>query len=920
MSTTDSCLLRELFEAAADLQPAARMGYLDAHCPAPLRAKLEAMLRADADTGEPVSPRRLGELAGEIGDAVATAPPTGSRIGPFEILGLLGEGGYSTVLHACRVVAGATQEVALKLLHRSLHSPEARQQFRREQRALLALHHPNIARMIEGGVTDDGRPYIALELVRGSDIVEHARRHKLDLRARLGLFVVACRAVDAAHRALIVHRDLKPSNVLVDDEGEVKRLDFGIAKVLEGDDEDQRTVVPAFTPAYAAPEQRFGGAITTATDVYALGVLLGELVTGQRLNNGSGRTPSSQVEDATAPERLPAPPRETRRLLRGDLDAIVLKAIDPDPARRYASAGAFADDIGRLLAGQPVAAHAPTRWYRARKFVARHKGGVAGTLVFVLAILAALGIALWQAQVARQQARRAAEVQAFVEQLFDPLDKGSSTATAPTLAELLQHGRDRIDQRYPDDPGVRADLLAMFARIGDALGETHDNLALAEAAARANQRAYGDRDSHTIGAREIYARVLRKVGDYAAARTELDGLRASLRSGDMPPQRHAQLLDALGALGKDTGMPPAEVIALEREALARRESDPVASLDDLATGYNNLGSAYAYANDHAQAMPWLEKAYSTYYAYHGDSLSAASTLFNLGTIQVDAGNWSAGASRHRDARAMFARIPIERHPALSSLLVSHCGALVAMELLDEADRICAEGEAMVLALHGREHRQFAIFLQRRARLHLAHGRSADAHADFDAARAIARGIGNAGDRDYLLATIDAGQSRDWWLRQDFPALRDAMLSLLSSTHPRLGAQTLGGFHYASLAALACRRAPAPACGGDRVAAAAKALADPLPHGHALRLPSLLALAEADAHAAGITAPMLEQALADAAPNYGPRHSIQVQAHRVLAARYAETGDPAAAAMHLAQAEQVARVLPFGHPLRSVAGD
>ncbi|HNR92440.1 MAG TPA: serine/threonine-protein kinase, partial [Dokdonella sp.] len=423
MSTTDSALLRELFEAVADLDPATRANYLDAHCPARLRARLDVLLRADADAGEPVSRTRVGELAGNIGDMPAVAPRPSHRIGPFEVLGLLGEGGFSTVLHARREVAGATQDVALKLLRRSLHSPEARQQFRREQRALLALHHPNIARMIEGGVTGEGQPYIALELVRGSDIVEHARQRNLDLRARLRLFVVACRAVDAAHRALIVHRDLKPSNVLVDDEGEVKLLDFGIAKLLEGDDEDHRTLMPAFTPAYAAPEQRSGGAVTTATDVYALGVLLGELLTGERVNDGSGRTPSSRV-GMTAGDGAVVP--ITRRQLRGDLDTIVMKALADEPERRYASAGTLADDIERLLEGRPVTAHPPSTWYRARKFVMRHKGGVASTFAFLVAILAALGVALWQAHVARGEAirantqtQRAESVRDFLVSVFD---------------------------------------------------------------------------------------------------------------------------------------------------------------------------------------------------------------------------------------------------------------------------------------------------------------------------------------------------------------------------------------------------------------------------------------------------------------------------------------------------------------------
>ena len=190
---------------------------------------------------------------------------------------------------------GVRQVVALKILHRSLHSPEARRQFRRERQALTQLQHPGIARLIEGGISETGTAYIALELVDGKPITHYALEHKLDLRGRLELFLQVCRAVEAAHRALIVHRDLKPSNVLVTDDGTVKLLDFGIAKLLVTEEEETQTHLPSFTPAYAAPEQRSGAPITTATDVYALGVLLGELLTGKRLNDGSERTPSSRA-------------------------------------------------------------------------------------------------------------------------------------------------------------------------------------------------------------------------------------------------------------------------------------------------------------------------------------------------------------------------------------------------------------------------------------------------------------------------------------------------------------------------------------------------------------------------------------------------------------------------------------------------
>ena len=293
--------LRDLFEAAIELEPAARAAFLDLRCTdTSLRARVERLLLADADAAALFSGgARAAALA--IGDAeLAEALPPGSHIGPFELVAVLGEGGSSTVFHARREIQGVRQEVALKVLRRGLYSPDAQRQFRRERLALGQLQHPGIARLIEGGVTDNGLAYIALDLVEGRPITDYARENRLDLRARVGLFLQVCRAVEAAHRALIVHRDLKPSNVLVTADGQVKLLDFGIAKLLDRNDETQ-TRLPAFTPAYAAPEQREGGLITTATDVYALGILLGELVTGQRLTGQTGRTPSSQITGGEAP-------------------------------------------------------------------------------------------------------------------------------------------------------------------------------------------------------------------------------------------------------------------------------------------------------------------------------------------------------------------------------------------------------------------------------------------------------------------------------------------------------------------------------------------------------------------------------------------------------------------------------------------
>ncbi|MBN8480828.1 MAG: serine/threonine protein kinase [Xanthomonadales bacterium] len=912
--------LRAAFEVLCALAPDAQEDWLCARdgLADDERVQLRRWLAADAGEGWLETP--VGGHAVHIGDAVGSDDRgvVGQSIGGFRLARVLGRGGMATVFLGERDGDGYSQLAAVKLLRRGLYSDVEQRLFQRERRALATLSHHGIARLIDGGITTAGIPFLVMEYVDGEPITEFAAARRLGVTARLHLFVEVCAAVAAAHQRLIVHRDIKPSNILVTAAGAPKLLDFGIAKLLDDEiDGATGTGLPLLTPGYAAPEQYALGSITTATDVFALGVLLRELLVGR--TGADTRRPSACVDAASiAAMRMPATERSLRAALDGDLDNIVLKAMATEPAVRYDGAAAMADDIGRYLRREPVSAHPPSRLYRARKFVGRHRGGVLGTLLMLVAVFAALAVALWQAQIARAQARRATEVQAFVEALFEPMRDGTGRDQAPSLDDLLRRGRTRIDARAPGDPGVRADLLAMFARIDDTLGATRGNLDLARDAARANAIAYGERDARSVAAHELHARVLRKLGDYAGARGELERLHALLRSGDIAAQDHARLLDALGALGKETGMAPAEVVALEREALALREGDAEAGNDDLATGYNNLGAALLFAGDGAQARAWFERALQAYQADHADSLAAASVLLNLGVIANDEGDWTAALGRYAGSRAMLARIPIERHPVLVTVLLRECGVLVDMERLDEADRRCAEGEAMALAVHGRGHRQFIGALSRRARLDFAHGRVAEAHADFAAARASADAIESPEDRRFVLASIDTAQSRSWWLEQDFESLRDAMLALSSSSHPRLGANTIGAFHYASLAALACARAPSDDCGGEgvRLAAAARALADPALRRHALYLPSLLALAEADAAAAGIDVGRIEAALAGASAAYAPAHTVRVQAYRVLADVRRGHGDDAGADADAARADRLAASLAATHPLRS----
>jgi serine/threonine-protein kinase len=906
--------LRACFEQALDVPVSEREAWLQSQPLTPAqRAHVRRLLEAD-DSNQGFLETPPLDRAARIGDAEGSDDGRsliGQRIGGFRLKRMLGRGGMAIVFLAERESSDFRQQVAVKLLRRGLYSELEQRLFQRERRVLAALSHPNIARLIDGGVTDAGIPYLVMDYVDGASITRHAAERRLGVSDRLTLFVRICNAVAAAHQHLIVHRDLKPSNILVDASGEVKLLDFGIAKLLDEDPGPATgTGLPVLTPGYAAPEQYAGGPISTATDVYALGVLLHELLVGERPADPP-RRPSTQIaERSVAAAQLPLSLPALRSALGGDLDNIVLKALEAEPARRYASARDLGDDIERHLDGRPVAAHPPSRWYRARKFVARHRGSVLITALFAAAILAALGITLWQADVARQQAQRAAEVQAFLEQLFEPIERGSALAEAPSLPELLRRGRERIDERYPDNPEVRADLLAMFARISDGAGETSNNRALAEAAWRANSEAFGADDERTLQARSLYAAVLRKLGDYDASLAELEAVRTVMLAQGAQGLAYARLLDSISMTLMEQGIDPMRAIALKREALRLREADPNADAEEVTTAYNNLGAAYQYARDYPQARYWYERALERDRARNGDSLGTATTLMNIGQVETFAGRWREGAATLREARAMFARIPIARHPNLVSLLIRLCG--VESDLEDpSAEATCADAVDMARDVHGETHAQYAYALTRAARAHLAAGDAVAAERAFAAARTVA--ASSTGDHQRLVHAIDSAQARLWWFAGDFERMRTAELDRFAGTPgPPSRAAVL------ALASLACRRAPSPGCDASHAAEAERVLADPSCANNLQCLPARLALAEVawlDGKAESAIA-AAEDALAKFEPELGAAHSTIVQMHLLLAALQAQAGDADAAHRHADQASAGLAELPSGHPLHA----
>ena len=508
-SPADWLELFALLDTVLDLEPTKHAAWLAALSPenarhAPL---LKALLHTHATGGASDFMRLPATFA--LPDAAPSPPPlalqASAQVGPYRLLREIGQGGMATVWLAERADGLLERQVALKLPHMGWGGATLADRMARERNILASLTHPNIARLYDAGITADGRPFLALEYVAGQPIDVYARERQLGVRTKLGLIVQVARAVAHAHAQLVVHRDLKPSNILVDQQGQAHLLDFGIAKLIDPvptDDavEAPRTQMRALTPDYASPEQIRGEVIGTASDVYSLGVVLFELLVGERpyrLQQGlSAMALAEAITHADAPRAsTTATDPALRRQLQGDLDAIVARALAKVSNERYANIDALADDIERHLRGEPVRARPDSRWYRAERWVRRHKletamaaaiaiavpAGAAAQAAVLAAIAAGAGVALWQARVAKQQTRiakeeaaRAAAVKGFLTSFFKSgsLEEDSGARLGRlTVQEFVERGAHKIDLGFEGEPALKNELLdvvsTLFADLSD---------------------------------------------------------------------------------------------------------------------------------------------------------------------------------------------------------------------------------------------------------------------------------------------------------------------------------------------------------------------------------------------------------------------------------------------------------------------
>jgi serine/threonine protein kinase/tetratricopeptide (TPR) repeat protein len=606
--------------------------------------RANALLDADAAAALP----GLLDRAPEPGDAIA---------GPYRLLRPVGEGGMGVVWLAERVDGTFEQQVAVKVLKQGMDTQAILRRFLLERRILARLRHRHIVRLIDGGSNADGRPFYVMDYVEGQPITDYAAARGLDVRNRVTLLATVADAVAYAHAQLVVHRDLKPSNVLVDAAGEPRVLDFGIAKLIEesGEHTMTGTGLRVLSPAYAAPEQILGEPISTATDVYALGLMLTELLVGelpQRRRTAKGAQLAQEVAGETS-ERASTlaahltrariaqlygndtEPRRLAQALAGDLDLIIGTALQRDPARRYATATAFADDLRRWLDARPIAARADSAAYRFVRFVRRHRVGVAATVLVALSLLGGLGAALWQAHIARAAAaaaliaeEKAQQQAAIATAVSDFLTRDVIQAVNPyrnkidiRLTDALIKAGSRIDERFKDEPRLAgvirrelADALYLAGEVGPAEAQARKALATLEA-------AFGAPDADALESRVILGTILHRQDNYVEARSVYQAGIAAL--GDGGPKR-LRLEFEVGMAGLD----------LED----RKEPEALAALAKLIPEVEATVGAYEplhiKALDHAMRAHMGVEHYAEALALARQLRSATEKKFGVGDVQT----------------------------------------------------------------------------------------------------------------------------------------------------------------------------------------------------------------------------------------------------------------------------------------------
>lgn len=691
MTDQDRRRVQACFDEAVGLTAGERQSYLERHCPPHLRDEVESLLAADQSSARVLERPLLGTWVLSKEDR---------SLRGYEIGECIGEGASSRVFRALRT-DGSGRAVAIKYFRYPVAGDEVGQRWEIERRALGSLRHPNIAALLDGGVTKGGRPYLVLELVEGVPIDEYCKLHGLTARERIELFLPVCRAVHYAHQNLIVHRDLKPSNILVDQRGTPKLLDFGIAKLLGPESDGLLTTATAMrpmTPMYASPEQFRGDRITTATDVYSLGVVLCRVITGSVPYSSAGTRRELErvvtTEPPLRPSSLLSDDRRRRIEMTGDFDNIILMALRKEPDRRYGSPLALADDLQRYLEGRPVRAHRDSLAYLAGKFIRRHSAVVAGlaaALVLLVGFLVTLALQATRLAEERDEAQRQRDkAQAgieFLNEVFQLSNPNMQSDTEAFARMVLDRSVERVVADLAAQPDMQAALLhaagVVFRNIG--LPDRSAEL-LEQAVARAGE-AHGQDHHDVVAYRRSLGLVRAAQGDYEEAARLLGEVLSSQERMEQPdPNALAQTRYALGTVLRDLAdydaAQPLLEQALEHRRRTHGDDDP-----GVAEALGALARLHLQRGQLAEAEEGFVEALRIARLVDDSGPLVFMALDDLAVLELTAGRFDAAEAHFKEVLGLGEKLYSPGHPMLIDAL-NDLGVLYGMQgRLDESETL-----------------------------------------------------------------------------------------------------------------------------------------------------------------------------------------------------------------------------------------
>lgn len=746
--------LQELLDQALEMPPESRSELVArSELDAAGRRRLEGLIRA---AEEPAT--ALDRPPIPLSSIRSLAEPR--RLGAYQLLESLDRGGMGSVFLARRTDDVHSRRVAIKLLQMGLETEEMVRRFRREREILAQMEHPNIAHLLDGGTAPDGRPYLVMELVEGEPIDRYCDSVEASIEERLRLFQKVCSAVHFAHQNLVVHRDLKPANILVTAEGVPKLLDFGIAKLLSTENFPLTVVTTApdralMTPAYASPEQMRGDRITTASDVYSLGVLLYQLLTGFRPHQVDGlsraevqrliceedpRLPSAVLEDELAD---PAEARRRGRRLAGDLDNIVLMALRKEPQRRYISAEQLAEDIERHLTGLPVVARKDTFTYRAGKFVGRHRVAVASAATAVVLLLCFIEVLLIQQREVVGQRDRFESTAEFLIEIFENPNPERSGDPNLSARQLLDRGASSLDKDLGDQPEVQADMRSVIGLSYHGLGQLEEAANHLERALADHRRIYGNDHPKVAKSLRRLAQLESDLRLLDAAEAHAEEALAIHRRWFEPP--HPDLANSLYRLAwireRRGEYSSAESLYRQALAMARELDEESGLLADILTGFGILLRENA---QYPEAEIYLDESLEILRDLVGEEHARTAAATNsLGLLMNLMGRFELAEEQFRRALAIARKVYGEGHPEIASIGANLGKALENQGRYEEAEEVLLAAVALGRQLPGPEgagHPVLAYSLLQLASLYEISGRRPEAAVAGEEALGIRRAV------------------------------------------------------------------------------------------------------------------------------------------------------------------------------------